>query len=138
MSINDYIIFLENMKQELKRTISWNKCRSKITTQPKNNLGYLIDLTFKNISRLFLLSFKNGGDDPTRNSFDRYYIPLVEIEDLNALINNKSFFDQPLKTNKKCMKNLSKRQNMRIIQQENYYIFHIIKIITNILAFKQI
>ena len=88
MSINDYITFLENMKQELKRTISWNKCRSKITTQPKNNLGYLIDLTFKNISRLFLLSFKNGGDDPTRNSFDRYYMPLVEIEDLNALVNN--------------------------------------------------
>ena len=96
------------MKQELKRTISWNKCRSKITTQPKNNLGYLIDLTFKNISRLFLVSFKNDGDDPTRNSFDRYYMSLVEIEDLNALINNKSFFDQPLKNKQQVYEKLIK------------------------------
>ena len=108
MSINDYITFLENMKQEFKRTISWNKCRSKITTQPKSNLGYLIDLTFKNISRLFLLSFKNGCDDPTRNLFDRYYMPLVEIEDLNALINNKSFFDHPLKNKQEVYEKLVK------------------------------
>ena len=108
MSINDYIIFLENIKQEFKQTISWNKWGSKITRQPKNNLGYLIDLTFKNISRLFLLSFKNGGDDPTRNSFDRYYMPLVEIEDFNVLINNKSFFDQPLKNKQEVYEKLIK------------------------------
>ena len=34
---------------------------------------------------------------PTRNSFDEYYMPLVEIKDFNALINNKPFFDQPVK-----------------------------------------
>ena len=32
-----------------------------------------------------------------RNSFDKYYMPLVEIKDFTALINNKPFFDQPLK-----------------------------------------
>ena len=47
LSINDNIKFLENMKQGFKRTISWNKYRSEITTQPKNNnLDYLIDPTF--------------------------------------------------------------------------------------------
>ena len=35
LSFNDNIKFLENIKQEFKRTISWNKYRSKITTQPK-------------------------------------------------------------------------------------------------------
>ena len=78
MSINDNIKFLENIKQGFKRTISWSKYRSKTTIQPKNNiLDYLIDPKFKNINRLFSLSFKNGDDDPTRNSFDRYYIQLV-------------------------------------------------------------
>ena len=44
LSIDDNIKFLENIKQEFKRTISWNKYRSEITTQPKNNnLDYLID-----------------------------------------------------------------------------------------------
>ena len=39
-----------------------------------------------------MLSFKNGNDDPTRDSFDEYNMPLVEIKDFNALINNKPFF----------------------------------------------
>ena len=34
-SINDNIKFLENIKQEFKQTISWNKYRSKITMQTK-------------------------------------------------------------------------------------------------------
>ena len=39
----DNIKFLQNLKQKFKRTISWNKYRSEITTQPKNNnLDYLI------------------------------------------------------------------------------------------------
>ena len=62
-SINDNIKFWENIKQGFKTTISWNKYRSKITTQPKNNtLDYLIDSTFATINRLFALSFKNDND----------------------------------------------------------------------------
>ena len=57
--------------------------------QKSNTLGYLIDPTFRNIERLFVLSFKNDDDDdPARNSFDRYYLPWVETNDLNALIDN--------------------------------------------------
>ena len=81
LSINDNIKFLENIKQGFKRTISWNKCRSEITTQLKDfNFDYLIDPTFRKINRLFVLSFKNGSNDPTKNFFDKYYMPLVEIK----------------------------------------------------------
>ena len=97
MSLNDYNRFLENIKQGFKRTNSWNK-RSEITKRPKNNnLGYMIDPTFRNINRLFVLSFKNGGNDSTRNYFDEYHMPLVEIKDFSDLIGNKPFFDQPVK-----------------------------------------
>ena len=58
LSINDNIKLLENAKQRFKRTISWNKYRSEITTQPKNNnLNYLVDPTFRYINRLFVLLF---------------------------------------------------------------------------------
>ena len=44
LSINDNIKFLENVKQGLKRTISWNKYRSEVTTQTiNNNLDYLMN-----------------------------------------------------------------------------------------------
>ena len=54
--INDNINFLENIKQRFRRTNSWNKYRSKTTTEAKNNnLDYLIDSTFRNFNRLFVL-----------------------------------------------------------------------------------
>ena len=69
-----------------------------MSTQTKNNnLDYLIDLTFGHFNKLLVLSFKNGNDDPTRDSFDKYYMPLVEIKGFNPFIDNKPFFDQPLK-----------------------------------------
>ena len=42
---------------------------------------------------MFVLLFKNGDNDPTRDPFDKYYMPLVEIRDFNVLIKNKPFFD---------------------------------------------
>ena len=57
---------LEQLKTGFKRTIKWSKYRSQITVQPQNNnLNYLIDLTFTNVNRLFVLSFTrtNAGDN---------------------------------------------------------------------------
>ena len=51
-------IFLENIKQGLKRTTSWNKYRSEITKQTENNnLDYLTDPTFRNINEMFAHMF---------------------------------------------------------------------------------
>ena len=47
-------------------------------------------------------------------------MPLVEAKDFNALIDNKPFFDQPEKTNKKHIKNLLKCQETMTKQQEIY------------------
>ena len=78
LSLNDNIKFLEKIKQGFKRKISWNKYRSETTTQTdKKNSDYLIYSTFRNINRLLLLSFRNGNNDPMKNSFDKYYMPLV-------------------------------------------------------------
>ena len=46
---------------------------------------------------MLVLSFKNGGNDPTRNYPDKYYMPPVEVKDYNALIDNTSVFDQLVK-----------------------------------------
>ena len=98
LSVNDNINFLKNIKQGFKRRISWNKYRSKITTQPKNNnLDYLIDPTFRNVNTLFVLLFKNSDDDPTKNSFEEYYMPFIEIKNFNGLVENKPYFNQSVK-----------------------------------------
>ena len=127
LSINDNINFLENIKQGFKRTISWNKYRSEITTQPKNNdLDYVIDPTFRNIDRVYVLSFKNGNNDPTRDSFVKYYMPLVEIKDFNALFDNKPFFDQPVKNKQDAYEKLIKMSRNDGYTKENLldYLHH--------------
>ena len=117
LSINDNIKFLENIKQGFKRTVFWNKSRSEITTQSKNNNAFMIDPAFRNINRLFFLSFKNSGNDPTRNIFDKYYMSLVEIKDFNPLIINEN---QLVKHKQEVYENLWKCQEMMTIQQEIY------------------
>ena len=88
LSVNGNI---ENMKQGFKRIVYWNKYRSEITTQLRNNnLEYMIDRTSKNINKLFVLSFKNGGIDAARDSFDKYWMPLAEVKDFNVLIDKKT------------------------------------------------
>ena len=102
---------LEQLKSGFKRTIKWNKYRSQISVQSiNNNLNYLIDPTFTNVNRLFVLSFKrieeNNVKKDYRDSFSHYYVPKLEIKDFYVLIDGKSFFDLPVK--KKLTKKLLK------------------------------
>ena len=76
---------LEQLKIGFKRTIKWNKYRSQMTVQPQNNnLNYLIDPTFTNVNRLFVLSFSRTILGDKRDSFSHYDLPNVEIKDFNV------------------------------------------------------
>ena len=89
---------LGQLKTGFKRTIKRNKYRSQMTVQPKNNnLVYLIDPTFTNVNRLFVLSFERNIIGDNRNSFSDYYVPKVEIKDFDVLTDGKSLFELPVK-----------------------------------------
>ena len=91
------IKLLEQLKSGFKRTIKWDKYRSQMTIQPQNNLNCLIDPTFTNVNRLFVLSISRNNNTDNRDSFPHYYVPNIEIKDFNVLIDGKSFFDLPVK-----------------------------------------
>ena len=60
---NVNITLLEQLKTGFKRPIKWNKYRSEMSNQTKNNnLSYLIDPTFTNVNRLFVFIFENEDD----------------------------------------------------------------------------
>ena len=87
------------LKSGFKRVIAWNKYLSQVSDQSiNNNLNFLIDPTFTNVSRLFVLSFKNdAANRDNRASNSTYYLPKVQMKDFNVIIDKKSFFDQPVK-----------------------------------------
>ena len=70
-----------------------------------NNLNYLIDPTFTNVNRLFVLTFES---EDGRNSFSKYYVPKVEIKDFNVLTDEKPYFEICVKIKRKHMKQLLK------------------------------
>ena len=60
-----------------------------------NNLNILIDPTFTNVNRLFVLAYQNADD---RQSFSQFYLPRVMVKDFNVIIDTLAFFDLPIKT----------------------------------------
>ena len=63
---------LSNLKSGFKRTINWNKYEPKVTVELQNQyLDFLINLSFRGVQRLFVLSF---GDTKGRTSYKRYLL----------------------------------------------------------------
>ena len=96
LSKDDEIKLLTNLKSGFKREIIWNKYRSQMTTEAdNNNLNILIDPTFTNVKRLFVLAYQTAND---RQSFSHFYLPNVMVKDYNVIIDKLAFFDLPIKT----------------------------------------
>ena len=96
LSKDDEIKLLTNLKSGFKREIIWNKYRSQMSTERvNNNLNILIDPTFTNVNRLFVLAYQNADD---RQSFSQFYLPNVMVKDYNVIIDKLAFFDLPIKT----------------------------------------
>ena len=96
LSKDDEIKLLTNLKSGLTRDIEWNKYRSQMSAEEKNNnVNILIDPTFTNVNRLFVLAYQTADD---RQSFSQFYLPKVMVKDFNVIIDKLAFFDLPIKT----------------------------------------
>ena len=96
LSKDDEIKSLTTLKSGFKREIIWNKYRSQMTTEAvNNNLNILIDPTFTNVNRLFVLAYQTADD---RQSYSQFYLPKVMVKDYNVIIDKLAFFDLPIKT----------------------------------------
>ena len=84
LSKDDEIKQLTNLKSGFTREIEWNKYRSQMSTEEENNnLNILIDPTFTNVNRLFVLAYQTADD---RQSFSQFYLPRVMVKDFNVII----------------------------------------------------
>ena len=64
-----------------------------------NNLNILIDPTFTNVNRLFVLAYQvDANNNDNRQPFSRFYLPRVMVKDFNLIIDKLAFFNLPIKT----------------------------------------
>ena len=93
---------LEGLKTGTDIDYEWTRYRTQTINQPTtNNVNFLIDLTFKNVKRLFVLAFPNEED---RSSFSIYYTPTVEIKEYKVLIDLQTFYHIPTKNKEQIYK----------------------------------
>ena len=89
VSKDDEVKLLTNLKSGFKREVIWNKYRSQMSTEEANsNLNILIDPTFTNVNRLFVLAYRTADN---RKSFFQFYLPRIMVKDFNVIIDKLAF-----------------------------------------------
>ena len=106
LSTKDNAKLLQQLKSGFKRTINWNKYQSSIKTYAQNRyLNHLVHPSFQELSKLSVLSFEN---ESYRALHATYYLPKVEINDYNVMIDGKNFLHLPTNNNIKTYENIRK------------------------------
>ena len=95
LSIQDNAKLLQELISGFNITINLNKYQSKVTVQAQNkSLDYLIDSIFQEVNRLSALLFENNV---ARTAHRTYFLPKVEINGDNSMIDGRNIFDEPVK-----------------------------------------
>ena len=88
-----------------KRSIYWNKYKvidNKLVEIAANNgekyIRELLDLSYQGLKRLFVLAYSNtaGNNQISIDSFRKYFLSRVKIENYNIEIDGRNFYDQPI------------------------------------------
>ena len=85
-----------------------------------NNLNFLIDPTFNNANRLFVLAFPH---EENRRSFSKYYTPTVEIKDYNVIIDGELFYEIPIKNKEETYKAITELIQNDLLRTGNEFNF---------------
>ena len=101
---------LQQLKSSFKRAINWNKYQPKVSPEKQDQyLDFLIDPSFQEVNKLFVLSFENEEDGQVHTG---YYLPKVEIKYYNVMIDGENFFYQSVKSDMRTSEKLQQIKDM--------------------------
>ena len=88
------------LSEGFKRSVYWNKYKiiPNKTYDENDNIRELLDSSYQGVKRLFVLAYDNtaGNNQVSIDSFKKYFLPRVKIENYNIEIDGKNFYDQPV------------------------------------------
>ena len=87
------------LSEGFKRLVYWNKYKV-IPNKIYNENYYIRELlngSYQGLKILFILAYSNADNDlVTANSYRKYFLPRMKIEDYNIEIDGRNFYDQPI------------------------------------------
>ena len=105
LSIEDNSKLTKLLNEGFKRPIYWNQYKvtpNKIAEIADANdvkhITQLLDSSSQGVKRLFVLAYNNtaGNDQVFVDSYKKYFLPRVEIDNYNIEIDGRNFYDQPI------------------------------------------
>ena len=90
------------------RYIYWNEYKTKeINEDADASLFKYINLdpSFQGVNRLFVMAYNRANDQPTRNGQRKYYLPRIDLEKYNAIIDGRNLLIIQLKVILKNIEN---------------------------------
>ena len=57
-----------------------------------------LDPSFQGIHRLFVMAYNRVDGQPTRNGQRKYYLPRVDLNKYNVIIDGRNFYDNPIES----------------------------------------
>ena len=101
LSKEDNKDFIEQENKGFQRSISWNEYKTKeINENADANLFKYINLdpSFQGVNRLFVTVYNRANGQPTRNGQRKYYLPRIDLEKYNVIIDGRNFYDNPIES----------------------------------------
>ena len=104
LSIEDNSKLTKLLNKGFKRPIYWNEYKvtpNKTELAAVNDVKYireLLDSSCQGVKRLFVLAYNNtaGNNQVSVDSYKKYFLPRVKIDNYNIEIDGRNFYDQPI------------------------------------------
>ena len=111
LSKEDNKDFIEQQKKVFQRSIYWNVYKIKETNEyaDANVFKYInLDPSFQGVNRLFFMAYNRANGQPTRNGQQKYYLPRIDLEKYNVIIDGRNFYDNPIESDIEKYRELKK------------------------------
>ena len=100
LSTENIVKLTKLLTEGFKRPVYWNKYKiiPNKTYHENDNIRELLDSSYQGVKRLFVLAYDNtaGNNQVSIDSYKKYFLPRVKIENYNIEIDGKNFYDQPI------------------------------------------
>ena len=57
-----------------------------------------LDPSFQGVNRLFVMAYSREAGQPTRNGKQNYYLPRIDLNKYNFIIDGRNFYDNPIES----------------------------------------
>ena len=111
LSKEDNKDFIEQQNKGFQRSIYWNEDITKEINEnaDANVFKYInLDPSFQGVNRLFVMAYNRANDQPTRNGQQKYYLPRIDLEKYNVIIDGRNFYDNPIESDIEKYRELKK------------------------------